>query len=150
MSEETKDSAADRAAEAIAAKHGVRVAESVMAILDELDLRIRVAPNLERRAARERDRMASDAQYKASHTARKHASTVQSQNATMSRAGRRTLPWTGPELEIAAREDLTAAQVAQMTGRTLYGVNVMRRKLRKDPRKIDLAGVRGPGEVSDS
>jgi hypothetical protein len=52
--------------------------------------------------------------------------------------------WTGPELEIAARDDLSARQVALMLGRTLYAVKHMRRQLRIDPRKINLAAV-SPG-----
>lgn len=50
--------------------------------------------------------------------------------------------WTGPELEMASRTDLTARQVAQMLGRTFYAVRHMRKKLRIDPRYINLAGVR--------
>lgn len=56
-------------------------------------------------------------------------------------AHRRWQEWTGPELEIASRSDLTAAEVAKALGRTLAGVAAIRRKLRTDPRKIRLAGV---------
>lgn len=49
--------------------------------------------------------------------------------------------WTGPELEIAARADLTARQVAVMLGRTLKSVKGIRVKLRDDPRYRDTAGV---------
>jgi endogenous inhibitor of DNA gyrase (YacG/DUF329 family) len=49
--------------------------------------------------------------------------------------------WTGPELEIASRSDLTATEVAKMIGRTAQAVKTMRRKLEIDPRKINLAGV---------
>lgn len=50
-------------------------------------------------------------------------------------------PWTGPELEIAARKDLTATQVARMIGRSPNAVQKIRTKLRRDPRKVLLAGV---------
>jgi hypothetical protein len=49
--------------------------------------------------------------------------------------------WTGPELELAARSDLTAKEVASMLGRTLFAVECVRVKLKDDPRKIKLAGV---------
>ena len=49
--------------------------------------------------------------------------------------------WTGPQLELAARGDLTAQQIAVMTGRTRYAVNSARRRLRSDPRYQNLAGL---------
>lgn len=52
--------------------------------------------------------------------------------------------WTGPELELAARADLTALQVANAIGRTVNAVRGARRQLRIDPRKINLAGVPRP------
>lgn len=56
-------------------------------------------------------------------------------------ATRHGYQWTGPELELAARRDLTAAQVAKLTGRTIKAVANMRRKLRDDPKTINLAGL---------
>jgi len=50
--------------------------------------------------------------------------------------------WTGPELEIVARTDLSVSQQAAMLGRTYYGVMNMRRQLRVNPKVIDLAGVK--------
>jgi hypothetical protein len=55
--------------------------------------------------------------------------------------------WTGPQLEIAAREDLTAKQVAAMTGRTLGAVYSARHRLREDPRIIWLAGLDDPADA---
>jgi hypothetical protein len=49
--------------------------------------------------------------------------------------------WTGPELEIAARPDLTSREVALALGRTLAAVSTMRQKLRYDPKIQNLAGV---------
>lgn len=49
--------------------------------------------------------------------------------------------WTGPELELAARTDLTAIEVAQMIGRTAFAVAHKRSALKVDPRAINLAGL---------
>lgn len=57
--------------------------------------------------------------------------------------------WTGPELEIAARDDLSARDAAQMLGRTYAAVVNQRRKLRAgDPKKSTLAGLRRPGSAA--
>lgn len=57
-------------------------------------------------------------------------------------ASRHGQQWTGPELEIATRRDLSAAQVAKMLGRTLYGVKHQRSLLaQNNPVKTWLAGV---------
>jgi hypothetical protein len=63
------------------------------------------------------------------------------QNETADRAGNRGKQWTGPELEIACRDDLTLKQAALMLGRTLRGVEAARHACRVDPRKITLAGM---------
>lgn len=49
--------------------------------------------------------------------------------------------WTGPELEIAAREDLTAAQVAALIGRTIAGVRTVRQRLRDEPDALRRGGL---------
>jgi hypothetical protein len=49
--------------------------------------------------------------------------------------------WTGPELEVASRDDLTAEQAAVMLGRTLFAVETARRRLRQEPRYQSLAGL---------
>lgn len=56
-------------------------------------------------------------------------------------ARRHGLMWTGPELEVASREDLSAAQVAAMLGRTLRAVQTMRERMRKEPTLQQLASV---------
>jgi hypothetical protein len=48
--------------------------------------------------------------------------------------GSRKDRWTGPELELAARKDLSEAEVANMVGRTPNAVSKIRHKLRTDPR----------------
>lgn len=60
---------------------------------------------------------------------------------TLEGAGNRYKEWTGPELEIASRRELSAKQVALMLGRTVAAVKNIRRKLTYDPRKINAAGV---------
>jgi hypothetical protein len=49
--------------------------------------------------------------------------------------------WTGPELEIAARPDLTPVQVAAMIGRSIRGVTEMRIRIKKEPKLQMLAGL---------
>lgn len=49
--------------------------------------------------------------------------------------------WTGPELEIAAREDLTAAEVAALLGRTIAGVRTIRRRLQDDADALRRGGL---------
>lgn len=61
---------------------------------------------------------------------------------SIDRARRRKQEWTGPELELAAREDLSPQQVAEALGRTYCAVRAIRRRLKIDPRLISLAGIR--------
>lgn len=49
--------------------------------------------------------------------------------------------WTGPELEIALRTDLTAHEAALMLGRTYAAVEAQRQLHKVDPRKQNLAGL---------
>lgn len=63
--------------------------------------------------------------------------------ATLETATNHYKQWTGPEMEIAAREDLTAREAAVMLGRSMKSVKGMRVKLREDPRYRDTAGVSG-------
>ncbi len=51
---------------------------------------------------------------------------------TLEQATRRGQPWTGPEMDIAARADLTAREAALMIGRTAGSVQQMRNRLRRD------------------
>jgi hypothetical protein len=63
------------------------------------------------------------------------------QRATQVRAHRSGEIWTGPDLEIATRGDLSAGEAAKMLGRTLAGVMWARKATEIDPRKTSLAGV---------
>lgn len=56
-------------------------------------------------------------------------------------AGRHGYQWTGPELEIAARPDLTAREVAAMLGRTIAAVKAARQKSQHDPKWQRVAGL---------
>lgn len=78
---------------------------------------------------------------------RAYAASIQAQ--TMERADRRGREWSGPELELAARDDLTAKEVALILHRTAYAVKTMRHRLRSvDPRDRMLAD--GPPPTSRS
>lgn len=46
--------------------------------------------------------------------------------------------WTGPEIEMVMRADLTAREVAPLIGRTVAAVKLMRHHCRVDPRKADF------------
>lgn len=49
--------------------------------------------------------------------------------------------WTGPELEIITRYEFSTQELALRLGRTYAAVRSMRKKVRDDPRKIQLAGL---------
>lgn len=49
--------------------------------------------------------------------------------------------WTGPELEVAARDDLSVTEIARRLGRTYAAVSVIRHKIRHDPKTINFAGI---------
>lgn len=49
--------------------------------------------------------------------------------------------WTGPEMEVAMREDLTVTEIAKMLGRTYKAVAARRALCRSDPKWANAAGV---------
>lgn len=58
------------------------------------------------------------------------------------KAGRHGYEWTGPELEMVGRRDLTSVELAEKLGRTVLAVQNMRAKInREDPRTLLLLGV---------
>lgn len=63
------------------------------------------------------------------------------QRQTRESAMRNGQEWTGPELEILSRTDLTTRQMALMLGRTYAAVSHAKHRLRYDPRFDHLAGV---------
>lgn len=73
--------------------------------------------------------------------------TAQKASETLPTARNRRKEWTGPELELASRTDLTAVQVALMIGRTASAVETQRSNMRRDPRRARLAGQPG-GEAA--
>lgn len=55
--------------------------------------------------------------------------------------------WTGPELEMAARDDLSVKEIARRLGRSYAAVSVIRHKIRHDPKTINFVGLaRGSAE----
>lgn len=68
------------------------------------------------------------------------------QSQSLEHAHNRYKEWTGPELEVLLRPDLTATEVALTLNRTLSAVYTMRQACKRDPRKKALAGV-GRGEL---
>lgn len=61
---------------------------------------------------------------------------------SLERATRHHAQWTGPEMELAARRDLSATGVAAITGRTMWAVRTMRSRLNREPSLQWLAGQR--------
>jgi hypothetical protein len=106
--------------------------------------RARYAANRQRITAQKRLGYAADPE-KPRDRSRTRYETVRAE--TRRQARRHYYQWTGPELEIAARQDLTAKQVALMTGRTYGAVTSMRRRLRDDPKVIWLAGLDDPADA---
>ena len=64
---------------------------------------------------------------------------------TLVAAQRRYYLWTGPELEAASNYELTALQVAVMTGRTLYAVRTKRQRMLEAARSDDGGEAYGDG-----
>jgi hypothetical protein len=61
---------------------------------------------------------------------------------TQDSAVNRRKPWTGPELEIATRDDLTAAEAAKMLGRSYAAVMMARHRCANDPKWGKVLGAR--------
>ena len=89
-----------------------------------------------------RERRARDDLYRDALRARANAAYHARQQRTVDGAGNHGKEWTGPELEIAARLDLSTEQVAAILGRTAAGVMWARKQIQRDPRKARLAGIR--------
>jgi len=51
--------------------------------------------------------------------------------------------WTGPEMEILERGDLSHREAALLLGRTVWAVQTMRRRLRAEPKVIQVVGIGG-------
>jgi hypothetical protein len=96
------------------------------------------AANPEKRHEQARLRYAADPE---GARRRRRASQAASQANTIATAQRQGYVWTGPELEVAARTDLTVEQAALMLGRTYNAVASARARIRTDPRYDRLAGL---------
>lgn len=87
-------------------------------------------------------RMARDESFRRAQVRRRVAQQARWNSTLRDAAHRHRQEWTGPELELVARPDLSARQVAQMLGRTLYAVRTQRHKLAAgDPRTVRLANL---------
>lgn len=62
-------------------------------------------------------------------------------DATRPFAHRSGFQWTGPEIELALRDDLPISAIARMIGRSYSAVATMRMQAKADPRYARLAGV---------
>lgn len=60
---------------------------------------------------------------------------------TLEKAARLGNQWTGPELEVAARNDLSLREIAALLGRSYASVANMRHKMKADPKTISLVGL---------
>jgi hypothetical protein len=88
-----------------------------------------------------RDRKRTDEEFRRKQQQRGDRNRKRANDATLDRARNWRKQWTGPELEIAMRDDLTARQAADMLGRTLHAVKHVRRQVKVDPRKDRLANL---------
>lgn len=70
-----------------------------------------------------------------------YVTTLRQQADSQDTASRHQQPWTGPELEVVARTDLSAIQKAEMLGRTLWAVRFAIKKVNNRPREQWLAGL---------
>jgi hypothetical protein len=93
---------------------------------------------------RERQRE-SERLYKERHReqirARNNRQCKRANSESLEHATRHGQQWTGPEMEIAARNDLPIADLARMLGRTIGSVNSMRHALHTEPKYQQVAGL---------
>lgn len=57
--------------------------------------------------------------------------------------------WTGPEMEIAERPDMTDIQVGAMLGRSQMAVAMIRHRIRNEPKYRQINGAKEPVRVYD-
>jgi PadR family transcriptional regulator, regulatory protein PadR len=88
----------------------------------------------------------NEADYRSARENRKR----QQNEATRETASHHRQPWTGTDLEIASRDDLTLEQMAATLGRTISAVHAMRTRLNSsgDPRARDLRDGTPPTSMS--
>lgn len=63
------------------------------------------------------------------------------QRATSALAVRHRYVWTGPELDLLLREDLTAREIALRLGRSWHAVATMRGRVRSEPKLRRVVGL---------
>lgn len=100
---------------------------------------------IEEVSAYQKKRRAVDAEYdqRVRELARRASrkSIDKNQAETLPTASRNGHEWTGPELELVLREDLTVKEISLMIGRTFAATAHARHRARTDPKFIRLAGV---------
>lgn len=135
----------------IAMEHGPDLAESLETILDELGMAVyyrkreyksrRQGPRLSTGQRRAMKAAEDEGFREVEYRPKKRADKARAQQSTVDTATHRGGQWTGAELEVAARTDLSAREVAAMLGRTYHGVMAARHRIRHDPKTRDVAGV---------
>jgi hypothetical protein len=75
------------------------------------------------------------------HTAKTQAVAAGWQKDSQAAAENKGKVWTGVELEIVARADLTVREASALLGRTYFATALARHKVRHDPKTIGLAGL---------
>lgn len=90
----------------------------------------------------------SEEKRKYQETPEARRSAIERQLSTRATAKRHRFQWTGPDLEVAARNDLTVKEIATLLGRSYSSVANMRHRLGVEPKIINLAGLaEGAGSV---
>lgn len=81
-------------------------------------------------------KVATDESYRKRIRHQLSAAAIRANNLTRDTARNHGKEWTGPELELAARLELSASEVARMLGRTINAVRTVRDGMRRgDPRR---------------
>lgn len=86
-------------------------------------------------------------QYEDGIKSSRYRKAADAQQASLQGAVRHYYQWTGAELEVAARRELTAGRVAEITGRTIAAVRSKRKQLYKEPKWQKVIGMKPDGTV---
>jgi hypothetical protein len=93
-----------------------------------------------------RTRSAIDDEYKRKVEAQARAATMRTigrlQSETLPNASQHHKEWTGPDLEMVLRQDLTVREIALRLGRTFAATAMARHRARHDPDWVEFVGMR--------
>lgn len=81
----------------------------------------------------------------AAHSKSKTRRRLANNDITRKSAAKAGARWTGPELEIATRPDLTAREAARLLGRSYVAIEHARARCLRDPRYVALLGATTEG-----